>query len=107
MKEYFDLMNVEIYAAGGTVTEYVGDEVMVLFGAPLPLENAARSACQAALRMQERLARQREVWEREGRPGIRAGIGIHTGPMRVGNIGSSGRYKYGALGDNVNLGSRI
>ena len=55
MKEYFDLMNAQIREEDGTIMEYVGDEVMVLFGAPLPLEDHAEKACLAALKMQEAL----------------------------------------------------
>ena len=107
MKEYFDLMNKEIQREKGTIIKYMGDEIMVLFGAPLPLEEHAARACRAALRMQEVLDAKRPVWNREGKPEVRIGIGIHTGPMLVGIIGSSERYEYGAIGDNVNLASRI
>lgn len=107
MKEYFDLMNQEIRSEDGTIIEYVGDEIMVLFGAPLPMENHAEKALRAALKMQRALARQNRIWEGEKKPFVKIGIGIHTGPVLVGTIGSSERYKYGALGDHVNLASRI
>ncbi|MBI2567773.1 MAG: adenylate/guanylate cyclase domain-containing protein [Candidatus Schekmanbacteria bacterium] len=107
MKDYFDLMNAEIRGQEGTIMEYVGDEVMALFGAPLPLPDHAERALGAACRMQQALAAQRPAWEREGKPPVRAGVGVHTGSMLVGNIGSSERYKYGAIGDNVNLASRL
>jgi adenylate cyclase len=107
MKEYFDVTSEEIKAQDGTIIEYVGDEIMALFGAPLPLADHASRACIAALMMQRSLARQRKVWQDQGKPQIHSGIGIHTGPMLVGTIGSSERYKYGAIGDNVNIGSRL
>lgn len=107
MKEYFDLMNAEIKSEDGTILEYVGDEIMVLFGAPLKIEKHAEKACRAALKMQKALKKQCSIWLDEGKPHFHIGIGVHTGPMLVGNIGSSERYKYGAIGDNVNLGSRI
>jgi len=107
MKEYFDLMNGEIGKNEGTIMEYVGDEIMVLFGAPLPQEQHAIKACRAASMMHEALERQRPLWQKEGKPAVKIGVGIHSGPMLVGNIGSSERFKYGALGDNVNLGSRL
>jgi class 3 adenylate cyclase len=107
MKEYFDLLNAEIKEEDGTIMEYVGDEVMVLFGAPLPLENHAEKACIAALRMQDAILKQNPVWQSRGLPSIKAGAGIHTGQMLVGCIGSSERHKYGALGDSVNLASRL
>lgn len=107
MKEFFDVMNEQIKIADGTVIEYVGDEIMALFGAPLPLGDHAVKACNAALLMQKALETQREIWRLRGKPLIQTGIGIHTGSMLVGNIGSTERYKYGAIGDNVNLGSRL
>ncbi len=107
MKEYFDLLNDDIAENEGTIVEYVGDEVMVLFGAPLIQDSHSLSACMAAFMMQETLEKQRPLWQQQGKPPVRSGIGIHTGPMLVGNIGSSSRFKYGAIGDNVNLGSRL
>lgn len=107
MREYFDLMNREIREEEGTILEYIGDEVMVLFGAPLPLANHAEKACLAALRMQKALEAQNPLWEKSGKPSIRTGVGIHTGPMLVGCIGSTERHKYGALGDSVNIASRL
>lgn len=107
MKEYFDLLNAEIKEEDGTILEYVGDEIMVLFGAPLPLANHAEKACIAALRIQDAIRRQNPVWMNKKLPSIKAGAGIHTGQMLVGCIGSSERHKYGALGDSVNLASRL
>ena len=107
MKEYFDLMNEQIKEEDGTIMEYVGDEVMVLFGAPLPLQDHAEKACLAALKMQEALRLNNPLWESRGMPSVKAGAGIHTGQMLVGCIGSSERRKYGALGDSVNLASRL
>ncbi len=107
MKEFFDVMNEQIKVGDGTVIEYVGDEIMALFGAPLPLNDHAVKACSAALLMQKALGAQREIWKEKGKPLVQAGIGIHTGTMLVGNIGSTERYKYGAIGDNVNIGSRL
>lgn len=107
MKEYFDHLNREIRSQDGTILEYIGDEVMALFGAPLPVEDHAHKACQAACLMQQALDRQRPRWEQEGKPAVRSGVGIHTGAMLVGGIGSTEQCKYGVLGDNVNLASRL
>ena len=107
MKEYFDHLNREIRSQDGTVLEHIGDEVMALFGAPLPLVDHASRACRAALRMQRTLDEQRPRWEQEGKPSVRSGVGIHTGAMLVGGIGSTEQCKYGVLGDNVNLASRL
>jgi adenylate cyclase len=107
MKEFFDLMTSLIKREDGTIIEFVGDEIMALFGAPLPIEDHAFKSCTAALLMQRALESQRKAWKEQGKPEIRTGIGVHTGSMLVGNIGSSERYKYGAIGDNVNVGSRL
>lgn len=107
MREYFDLVNARIQEEDGTIMEYVGDEVMALFGAPLALPDHARRGCRAAVATQRALQRQREIWKAVGKPEVVAGVGIHAGQMLVGNIGSTDRCKYGAIGDNVNVGSRI
>lgn len=107
MREYFDVTCDVIKAQDGMVIEFVGDEVMALFGAPLPLEDHAVKACAAALLMQKVLEGQRKIWQEQGKPAIHSGNGVHSGPMLVGNIGSSERCKYGAIGDNVNIGSRL
>ncbi|MBM4379313.1 MAG: adenylate/guanylate cyclase domain-containing protein, partial [Deltaproteobacteria bacterium] len=107
MREYFDLMDVPIHEHRGTVVEYVGDEVMSLFGAPDDVPGHAEAAGRAALDMTRLLAAQHPKWAAQGFPRLEIGVGLHTGNMMVGFIGSSLRQKYGALGDNVNLGSRL
>ena len=107
MKDYFDLMGPPIRNQDGTIIEYIGDEIMTLFGAPARQADHAVRAGRAALEMQRVLADQRPKWESQGYPRIEIGIGLNAGPMLVGRIGSSERQKYGALGDNVNLGSRL
>lgn len=107
MKDYFDLMGPPIRTEDGTIIEYIGDEIMTLFGAPVLQPDHAVRAGRAALDMQRVLAEQRPKWESQGYPRIEIGVGLNAGPMLVGPIGSSERQKYGALGDNVNLGSRL
>lgn len=107
MKQYFDLMGVPIRDEEGTIIEYIGDEIMMVFGAPVHQLDHARRAGRAALDMQRVLEQQRPIWEAQGFPRIEVGIGLSCGPMLVGRIGSSERQKYGVLGDNVNLGSRL
>ena len=107
MKDYFDLMGPPIRDEDGTIIEYIGDEIMTVFGAPVVQPDNAVRAGRAALEMQRVLAEQRVKWELQGYPRIEIGIGLNAGPMLVGRIGSSERQKYGALGDNVNLGSRL
>jgi adenylate cyclase len=107
LSEYFDKMSQKVFQHWGTLKEYVADELMVIFGAPLDQPDHAQRACTAALDMQRELAALREEWVPMGRPPLRARIGINSGPMLVGNLGSRYRFAYGALGDNVNLGSRL
>jgi adenylate cyclase len=87
--------------------EYVGDELMAIFGAPVEQPNHAEQACAAALAMREHRAALREVWAKIGRPPLIARTGINSGLLLVGNLGSKYRFAYGVLGDHVNLGSRL
>ncbi len=107
LSEYFTRMSEKVFRNWGTLKEYVGDELMAIFGAPLDQPDHAQRACTTALAMRQELALLREEWTRIGRPPLRARTGINSGPMLVGNLGSRYRFAYGALGDNVNLGSRL
>jgi adenylate cyclase len=92
----------------GTLDKYIGDAIMAFWGAPTPQPDHALRACRAALTMLERLAKLREKWRERGLPDIDIGIGINTGPMSVGFVGSQDRfYNYTVLGDAVNLASRL
>jgi len=107
LSEYFAEMTEIVFACSGTLKEYVADELMAIFGAPLEQSDHAQQACFAALAMQDRLRDLRRTWSETGRPALKARIGINSGPMLVGNLGSRYRFSYGALGDQVNLGSRL
>ncbi len=107
ISEFFREMTEQVFAHQGTLKEYVGDQIMAIFGAPVAQEDHARRACQSALAMQRRLAELREDWPRRGWPPLRARVGVNSGRMLVGNLGSVYRFSYGVLGDNVNLGSRL
>ncbi|MBP1698174.1 MAG: guanylate cyclase, partial [Deltaproteobacteria bacterium] len=107
LSEYFETMTEQVFAHQGTLKEYVGDELMAIFGAPLDQADHAQRACAAALAMRDRLQALRQEWARIGRPPLAARTGINSGLMLVGNIGSRYRFSYGALGDQVNLGSRL
>ncbi len=91
----------------GTLDKFVGDMVMALFSAPLDDPMHADHAVETALDMIEELHRLNEKWAAEGRPTIDIGIGINTGPMIAGNIGSEQIMSYTVIGDSVNLGSRL
>jgi adenylate cyclase len=96
-----------VWNEGGMLDKYIGDAVMAVFGAPLEHQDHARRACRAALAMQRRLAELNDSWERAGLPRIAIGIGVNTGSMSVGNMGSARRKNYTVVGDAVNLGARL
>jgi len=105
--DYFTEMTGCIFEYQGTLKEYVGDELMAIFGAPVEEKGHACHACAAALSMKERLCQLRKEWAKVGRPLLHARTGINTGPMLVGNLGSRYRFSYGVIGDHVNLASRL
>jgi class 3 adenylate cyclase/CHASE2 domain-containing sensor protein len=91
----------------GTIDKYIGDEMMVFYGAPLPVEDHATQAALTALKMIERLKSLRKEWSEQGLPDIHIGIGINTDVVRVGNFGSDDKFDYTVIGDGVNLASRL
>ena len=107
LNEYFAVMLDIIFKHKGTLDKFLGDGIMVEFGAPLDDPNQEENALNAAIEMQRRLADLREKWKKEGKPAIRMGIGIHSGIAVVGNIGSERRMEYTAIGDPVNVASRL
>lgn len=107
LNEYLSEMTDIILAERGCLDKYEGDLIMAFFGAPIDLPDHATRACIAALENQRRLAELRAQFIREGRPPIRARIGLNTGQMRVGNMGSRTLFDYTVMGDSVNLGSRL
>ncbi len=107
MNRYLTEMTRIIFRHGGTLDKYIGDAVMAFWGAPFDDPAHARNACRAAVEMRERLAELQKEWRAQGTPVLQAGIGLHTGVASVGNMGSELRYGYTALGDAVNLASRI
>ena len=107
LSEYYNRMTELIFENRGTLNEYVGDELLAIFGAPIEQSDHAQRACAAALAMREARHALGEEWARLGRPRLRARTGINSGLMLVGNLGSRYRFAYGVLGDHVNLGSRL
>jgi|CXWL01.1.fsa_nt_gi adenylate cyclase len=107
LNRYLSAMTNTIRANRGNVNKYLGDGIMAMFGAPLKESNHATLACLSALAMQAQLEQLRETWIAEGYPSITARIGISTGDLIVGNVGSSERVEYTAIGDTVNLASRL
>jgi len=104
---YFEGMTRAILDEGGTVDKYVGDAIMAFWGAPHPVDDHAARACRAALRCQEFIAERFGRGRREGEPAFATRIGINTGEAYVGNFGYRERLSYTAIGDSVNLASRL
>jgi adenylate cyclase len=100
-------MTALIFANGGTLKEYVGDELMAIFGAPLEQPDHAARACRTAIAMRDRLIELDAIWADQGRPPLKARIGVNSGTMLLGNLGSSYRFTYGVLGKDVSLGSNM
>jgi class 3 adenylate cyclase len=104
---YYTLMFEAISGHGGVVNQMVGDGLMAIFGAPLPLKEPSLSAVRAALDMQEMIALLNVERAALGKPAIRIGIGIATGDMVAGYTGTHQRATYTCIGDTVNLASRL
>ena len=107
LNRYLAAMTRVILAHGGTIDEFVGDAILVLFGAPFPRADDAERAVRCAWAMQQAIADVNAESERLGRPGLAMGIGVHVGTVVAGNIGGPDRVKYGVVGPPVNLTSRI
>ena len=107
LNHYLSAMVELIHRTGGTIDEIIGDAIFVLFGAPMVMPDAAQRAVCCALEMQKAMRGVNEYNFQMGWPEIEMGIGIHTGEVVVGNIGSTKRSKYGVVGRTVNLTARI
>lgn len=107
LNRYFTPMTQIIHNQRGTIDKYVGDMIMSFWGAPLEDPDHARHGVHAALQMIRKTEEMKEELDSLGYPEIRIGVGLNTGPMNVGNMGSEFRMAYTVLGDAVNLGSRL
>jgi len=107
LNRYFSAMTDIIFAHGGTLDKYLGDGLMALFGAPTVTPKDAANAVSAAVAMQRRMLSINDELREEGFPEIGIGIGLHTGEVTVGYIGSERRSEYTAIGDAVNTASRL
>ncbi len=107
LNEYFSRMVETVFRHQGTVDKFVGDMVMALFGAPLDDVDHAEHAVQAAIDMVRELGELNKSWAARGMAQLDIGVGVNSGEMIAGNIGSSAIMSYTVIGDNVNLGSRL
>ncbi|WP_157684663.1 adenylate/guanylate cyclase domain-containing protein [Bdellovibrio bacteriovorus] len=107
LSRYLSPMTEIVFKNKGTLDKYMGDALMAFFGAPIPYPQHAQEACRTALQHLVKLAELQEEFKKEGIPTIDIGIGINTGDMSVGNMGSNIVRSYTVMGDAVNLGSRL
>lgn len=107
VNNFLSKMTEVIIDHGGTIDEFIGDAILALFGAPRPLEDHAQRAVACAAAMQQAMSEVNRENVANGLPEVAIGIGINTGDVVVGNIGSEKRAKYGVVGHNVNMAARI
>ncbi len=107
LNTYLDRMTAVIMEEGGFVNKFEGDAIMAFWGAPLPAERQAALAMRAALRCQEKLLALNDEFEAAGLPRLGMRVGVNSGEVIVGNIGSRRRFEYTVIGDAVNLASRL
>ena len=107
LNAYFETMVEAVFNYEGTLDKFIGDAIMAVYGAPLPLQNHAWAAVQSALDMRQRLVRFNQERITQSQPEIRIGMGISSGEVVSGNIGSQRKMEYTVIGDGVNLSSRL
>ncbi|MFH0975304.1 MAG: CHASE2 domain-containing protein [Spirochaetota bacterium] len=107
LNEYLSEMTNIILSHNGTVDKYIGDAIMAFYGAPLPYEDHARRCCMAAIDMKKRLREMQEVWKKNNKDVLYVRMGMNSGKAVVGNMGSNTQMGYTAMGDAVNLASRL
>ncbi len=107
LNDYFELMVDILFEHNGILDKFIGDAIMGLWGAPVKRPDDATNAVRAAVKMQKRVAEWNEERVAQDKVPIRIGIGLHTGQVVVGNMGSSKALSYTAIGDGVNLASRL
>jgi class 3 adenylate cyclase len=107
VRDMMDQFSEQIMAQGGVIVDYAGDGILAMWNAPVPQEDHISRAARSALAMLQALPSINEKWEPKVGAPLAIGVGINTGPARVGNTGSSRKLKYGPHGSTVNITSRI
>ncbi len=107
LNEFLTEMTDIVYVQAGVLDKYMGDCIMAFWGAPLVQENHAMLGVRTGYDMVKRLHQLQVIWMARGLPKLNVGVGINSGPMTVGNVGSTMRFDYTVMGDSVNLGSRV
>jgi adenylate cyclase len=107
LNEYLGAMTDVLFEHWGTLDKYIGDALMAFWGSPFPDDSHALRGCACALGMSKRLEELNRQWEAQGKKRMEIGIGVNTGPVNVGNMGSEHRFSWTVMGDHVNLASRL
>lgn len=107
LNEYFELMVEQVFALDGSLDKFIGDEMMAVWGAHLPIEDHAYKAVRAAMQMQDAMARLNDLRETRGLRAIQVGIGVNSGELLAGYMGSSQAMNYTVIGDTVNVAARL
>ncbi|MAE49924.1 hypothetical protein CMI48_03795 [Candidatus Pacearchaeota archaeon] len=107
VNEYLTVMTKTIIDSKGTIDKFIGDAIMAFWNAPLLQKNHAKLACTSAIKQIRALEKLKKSWAKRNLPKINIGCGIHTGEALIGNMGSEDRFDYTAMGDTINLGSRL
>jgi adenylate cyclase len=107
LNDYFTPMTQIIMAYRGTLDKYIGDAIMALWGAPVPQADHALRACWAAIEMEKTMTELQEQWRAQGLPPLVERLGLHTGPVVAGNVGSRDRFNYTVLGDTVTMAALL
>jgi adenylate cyclase len=107
LNEYLGEMTDVLFHHWGTLDKYIGDAIMGFWNSPYPQPDHAIRACSTALDMQARLKELNQKWVADGGRAIHSGVGVNTGVVNVGNMGSDKRFSWTVIGDNVNLASRL
>lgn len=107
LNDYLGRMTDIVFETEGTLDKYIGDAVMAFWGAPLDQPKHAANACRAAIKMQQTLRKERPYFKEKYDVDVYVGIGVNSGPVSVGNMGSERIFEYTVIGDHVNLASRL